>query len=122
MSKKITIYIADQVQARVGPATSARVNSALDRYAEILDRTPVDHLFSEFEWSALRNLLNGVLSEPAGVIAGSLAQAWADIGPAELGELWPVHGPAMGAKLRLLSYVEEVAVIEAVESWWIDHG
>ena len=61
-----------------GITTSKRVNVIGDRYAEILRRERIEKQFSEAEWNALRDMLNGTLSEPAELIRGSLAMGWED--------------------------------------------
>jgi hypothetical protein len=118
MATKKGIYFADAAEQLLGEISSGRVNQVLDRYAEILRRERSEQLFGEAEWSALRDMLNGVISEPAGMIRGSLAMGWEDSLEDGIAEKWDVDPTAMLAKLRALTFVQEVAVIEAVAVWW----
>jgi len=118
VATKRGIYFAEAAERVLGEITSGRVNQALDRYAEILRRERVEGLFSTQEWSALRDMLNGVISEPAGMIAGSLAQGWADSLLDGIAEKWGVDGAGVLDRLRSLTFAQEVAVIEAAQAWW----
>jgi len=122
MATKKGIYFADTAERLLGEISSGRVNQVLDRYAEILRRERVEQLFGEAEWSALRDMLNGVISEPAAMIRGSLAMGWEDSLEDGLAEKWDVDPSAMLAKLRALAFVQEVAVVEAVSAWWRQQG
>ncbi len=125
MAKKSGIHIGPQLDAvigvtgdEVGITTSKRVNIIGDRYAEILRRERIDKHFSAAEWNALRDMLNGTLSEPAELIRGSLQMGWEDSVEDGLAEKWDVDPTALQQKLAALTFVQEVAVVEAVERWW----
>jgi len=92
----------------------------LDRYAEILRRERIEKLFTDAQWNALRDMLNGTLSEPAELIRGSLAMSWEDSIEDGIAEKWDVDPQSMQQKLAALTYVQEVAIVEAVERWWRD--
>lgn len=118
MATKQGIYFGDAAETLLGEISSKTVNRALDRYAEIMRRERVEKLFSDAEWSALRDMLNGTISEPAAMIRGSLAQGWDDSQDDGIAEKWAVDPAAMAGKLRALTYPQEVAVINSVEQWW----
>lgn len=118
MATKQGIYFGDSAEAFLSEISSKTVNRALDRLAEIIRRERVEKLFSGAEWLALRDMLNGAISEPASMIKGSLAQSWDDSVVDGIAEKWDVDPSAMDAKLRALSYPQEVAVIHGVERWW----
>lgn len=118
MATKQGIYFGDSAEALLGEIGSKTVNRALDRLSEIIRRERVEKLFSEAEWSALRDMLNGTISEPAAMIKGSLAQAWDDSIEDGIAEKWGLDPAATAEKLRALSYPQEVAVIHSVERWW----
>lgn len=125
MAKKAGIHIGPQLEAIIGATgdetgitTSKRVNVIGDRYAEILRRERVEKMFSEAEWNALRDMLNGTLNEPASLIAGSLAQGWDDALQDGIAEKWGVDDFEMTRRLAGLSFPQQIAVIEAVEKWW----
>lgn len=118
MATKQGIYFGDAAETLLGEISSKTVNRALDRYAEIMRRERVEKLFSDAEWSALRDMLNGTISEPAPMIRGSLAQGWDDSIEDGIAEKWAVDPAAMAGKLRALTYPQEVSVIHFVEQWW----
>lgn len=120
MATKKGIYFADAAEQLLGDISSGRVNQVLDRYAEILRRERVEKMFSDAQWNALRDLLNGTLSEPAELIRGSLAMSWEDSIEDGIAEKWDVDPQSMQQKLAALTYVQEVAIVEAVERWWRD--
>ena len=120
MATKKGIYFADAAEKLLGDINSGRVNQVLDRYAEILRRERVEKMFSDAQWNALRDMLNGTLSEPAELIRGSLAMSWEDSIEDGIAEKWDVDPQSMQQKLAALTYVQEVAIVEAVERWWRD--
>ncbi|WP_236213437.1 hypothetical protein [Metapseudomonas otitidis] len=129
MAKKAGIHIGPQLDAIIGVTgddagitTSKRVNVIGDRYAEILRRERIERLFDEAELNALRELLNGTVNEPAELIRGSLRMSWEDAIEDGLAEKWGLDGPATLQKLSALTYVQEVALVEAVERWWRERG
>lgn len=120
MATKKGIYFADAAEQLLGDISSGRVNQVLDRYAEILRRERIEKLFTDAQWNALRDMLNGTLSEPAELIRGSLAMSWEDSIEDGIAEKWDVDPQSMQQKLAALTYVQEVAIVEAVERWWRD--
>lgn len=120
MATKKGIYFADAAEKLLGDINSGRVNQVLDRYAEILRRERIEKLFTDAQWNALRDMLNGTLSEPAELIRGSLAMSWEDSIEGGIAEKWDVDPQSMQQKLAALTYVQEVAIVEAVERWWRD--
>jgi len=120
MATKKGIYFADAAEKLLGDINSGRVNQVLDRYAEILRRERIEKLFTDAQWNALRDMLNGTLSEPAELIRGSLAMSWEDSIEDGIAEKWDVDPQSMQQKLAALTYVQEVAIVEAVERWWRD--
>lgn len=129
MAKKAGIYIGTHLQAIIGVTgsesgitTSKRVNVIGDRYSEILRRERIERRFSDAEWCALRDMLNGTISEPAELIRGSLQMAWEDSIEDGLAVKWGVDASLLQEKLVALTYVQEVAVIEAVERWWCEQA
>ena len=125
MAKKAGIHIGPQLEAAIGLTgdeagitTSKRVNVIGDRYAEILRRERVEKLFNDSEWNALRDMLNGTINEPATLIAGSLAQGWADSLHDGIADKWSVDAFEMTRRIEMLTFPQQIAVIEAVEAWW----
>ena len=118
MATKKGIYFADAAEQLLGDISSGRVNQVLDRYAEILRRERVEQLFGAAEWNALRDMLSGVISEPAVMIRGSLLMGWEDSLEDGIAAKWDVDPAVMGDKLRALTFAQEVAVIESAQRWW----
>jgi hypothetical protein len=127
MAKKSGVYIGPELEAAIGPVddsitVSARINAIGDRYAEIMRRAQIEKRFSEPEWNLLRDSLNGVYKQPA----SQIARLWHGIEDSieldGLADKWEVNGEALLAKLRGLSFVEEVAAVESVERWWIENS
>ncbi|WP_144640992.1 hypothetical protein [Bordetella genomosp. 13] len=94
--------------------TSERVNQALERYAEILRRERAVRLLSESEWFALREALDdgGYDVAPASAIAGWLWRRWGAALDTGVAERWHIDGAGLLNRLRLLTYAQEVAVLE----------
>lgn len=124
MAKKSGVYIGPELDAAIGPlagtTVSSRINRVGDRYAEIMRRVQIEKRFAEAEWNLLRDSLNGTLNEPASQIRHLWHGIEDSIELDGLAEKWEVDGEALLAKLRDLSFVEEVAVVESVERWWIE--
>lgn len=86
----------------------------LDRYYDMLARSLPT--FTVAEASLICDALNGSLLQPA-----SAPLLWAEISDAlddGLAEKWGVDGPALVARLRLLTPFQALAVEDAVERWW----
>lgn len=117
MARKSTIYLGDRAEAVLGrgPLSSA-INRVADRYYEIVRRSRID--LSPGELDAVRDALNGWLAEPAATIAGGPALEVEDALPDGLAERHGIDGPALVAKLRALTYAQEVALVDAVEQYW----
>lgn len=100
-----------------GRGLSHRLAQIADRYSEMLRRADLPDL-SEAEMNALRDAMNGTLAEPAALIRGMPWISIEDSLPDGLAEKWQINGAALVDKLRALTFVQEIALIEAVEAWW----
>jgi hypothetical protein len=109
-------------QARSGEEQSydrsATIAKSLDRYFYALAaaRRGLRERFSAGEQGLLLDVANGCLfSSPSaiGFIEHEVAAGIAD----GLAEKWNVDGPALMKKLKALSYVEKLALIDAAERW-----
>lgn len=118
MSRRTTIYLTDRAEAVLGggESLSGSVNRLADRYYEIVRRSRID--LPPPELDAIRDALNGWLAEPAATIAGGPALEVEDALPDGLAERHGIDGPALVAKLRALTYAQEVALVDAVEQYW----
>lgn len=125
---KRSIYLTERLREVMGPvgggsraivSLSGRITQIADRFGEIVARTRIQERFTPDEWDAIRSILIRLPHESAGSIRG-IAVDVGDILPHEqLADPWPIDVDGVLAKLSALSYVEEVAVVEAVEQWWL---
>lgn len=97
-----------------GRGLSHRLAQISDRYLEILRRSPLPDL-SPAEWSAVRDAMLSTLHEPAAIIRGEPWIAIEDSLPDGLAEKWEIDGAALVAKLRDLTYPQEVRLVELIE-------
>jgi hypothetical protein len=106
-----------------GRGLSHRLAQVGDRYLEGLRRARAGWPpFTEAEWSLLRDAMNGTVHEPAAMIA-HIDQGIEDaIALDKLDAKWGVDGPALLAKLRALDFMQEVALVEQIESWWAERS
>lgn len=118
MARRTTIYLTDRAEAALagGDSLSGSINRIADRYYEILRRSRID--LSDAEMDAVRDALNGWLAEPAATIAGGPALEVADALDDGLAERHGIDGRALLAKLRGLTFAQEVALVDYVEQFW----
>lgn len=118
MARRTTIYLTDRAEAVLagGESLSGSINRIADRYYEIIRRSRID--LSDAELAAVRDALNGWLAEPAATIAGGPALEVADALDDGLAERHGIDGRALLAKLRGLTYAQEVALVDSVEQFW----
>ena len=117
-----TLAHVEARQARSGEEQSydrsAVIAKSLDRYFYALSaaRRGLRERFSAAEQGLLIDVMNGALfASPCaiGFLEHEVAAALID-GAAER---WHVDGPALMKKLKALSYVEKLALIDAAERW-----
>ena len=118
MARRTTIYLTDRAEAVLtgGESLSGSINRIADRYYEIIRRSRID--LSPAELDAVRDALTGWLAEPAATISGGPALEVEDALADGLAERHGIDGRALVAKLRGLSYAQEVALVDAVEQFW----
>lgn len=133
-SERIKLYIGPPLRALLdarggaendqhvlaGAGVSGIVNTAADRYQEILRRSvPV---LTEAEWMACADALNGVWL--SGEIA-YLSAVWTEIADADrlngLGAKWGVDAQALAVRVGGLPYAAVVALVDIVERLWLRH-
>ncbi len=101
--------------ARGGMAAAAK--RSLSRYFDLIDREreKLTGVFTPAEISLVVDICNGTLFEP--FIPGAVA---ADVEDAEDAyEKWHVSRSAILEKLRALTPLQEAALIDAIERFWI---
>lgn|SRR5574340_1298053 len=126
MSIKTSTHLTDRtlavVDERMKPRgksntnLSGTINRIADRYGEIMRRTRVEDRFTPAELDALRAVANGWFAEPAATIAGGLALEFED--SMEDGCPDGVDPSELLAKLRALTYAEDVALVDSIERYW----
>lgn len=119
MSKRLTLYIADESQAVIGPENPAtsragRINSIIQRYGAIIrDAMPE---FSQGEWCAIVDANNGSILDD---MPQTVAYTWANVHDSpELGDKWGIDQAALVDKLRSLTYAQKCAVAEVIAGFW----
>ena len=118
--KRATIFISALLRAVVGdvPKLSPRLAVIADRYGEILWRARIDRRFSSAEFNALCDFCNGTSFEPAKLIDGAvLANFEASIIDG-IAQKWEIDADLIAAKLRALTYADQVALVEKIEQFW----
>lgn len=104
----------DEEPAHYGDA--ARVQQICDRYAEIVRREQalLSRQFSDPELHLIAQVLKGVSFDDAAACRGVWLAVEARIIEEELDQQWKVDGEKLLAKMKALSYAQEVALIEAL--------
>ena len=122
MSKRTTIYLNEPLAAALtGLAQrgqSARLGDIADRFAEITRRARIAQRFSEADLMALRDCCNGTWFQPAKLIDGAVLANFTDSGPDGLYEKWSIDSAAVVEKLQGLSFPDQVALVEDIETFW----
>lgn len=118
MARRTTIYLTDRAEAVLagGESLSGSINRIADRYYEIIRRSRID--LSDAELAAVCDALNGWLAEPAATISGGPALEVEDALADGLAERHGIDGRALLAKLRRLTFAQEVALVDSVEQFW----
>ena len=125
MKKKSGLYIGARLGSVLdergagqgGESLSGAVNRIGDRYGEIVRRSLPDMMPAE--WCLLADALNGVLHEPASQIALLPAEVEDHIQLEGSDHKWSVDGEALVERLRAMSYVERVAIVDVCERFWL---
>lgn len=124
----ITLYAraADFIRARgevsPGDNMSAVINASLERYAAVLaaGRRRLMETFEESEMGLIIDALNNpMFRDPKSIalISQSIEDA---IDMDNAATKWNVDDAALTDKLAGLSYAEQVALVDAIERYWLD--
>lgn len=119
---KQSISLASEVlaamQARSEGNLSGTISKHIARYLEALrrERAALRSQFDAAEIGLLCDVCNGSLFEAYSIplLYAEVADALAD----GCAVKWQVDGPALIAKLRDLSYIQNATIIDAIERWW----
>lgn len=122
MATRTTIYLNPPLAAALADlpdrGQSARLGDIADRFAEITRRARIAQRFTQDELMALRDCCNGTWFQPAKLIDGAVLANFADSGPDGLYEKWNIDSEAVIAKLQGLSFSDQVALVEDIETFW----
>lgn len=120
MTKRVTIYLNPPLVEALQntDSTSGRLGQICDRYLGILFRARIADKFSPNERDALRDCCNGTIFGPAQVIDGAVLANFEDSLYEGLADKWKVDAPTTIAKLRALTFPEQVALVEEIEAYW----
>lgn len=119
-ANKYSISITPDVEARLPNADSrsGSINRGLDRYAELIERTPLPE-FTPSEWGLVMDACRGTWWEPA----ANIAALWMGVDDAlddGLSEKWGVDGIALVKRLKGLSFAEELRIVHELEGGFRD--
>ena len=99
-------------------SVSGTINRSVTRYVAIVEHSAAVTALSDAERDAVRDACRGWLPEPVQTIRGGPALEVADALADGLAEAHGIDGPALVAKLRALSFADEVALVDDVERYW----
>lgn len=132
-ANRVTIYLPDHVRAALGPcgedsgvSLSGRVATIVLRYQEAVRRSRPR--LSRAEWMLILDALNGVgrLAEerPEAAVAGLALEVYDHLRLNDAARKWsltPAQATGLVDRLRALSYVEALSIVEAAEQFWTHH-
>jgi hypothetical protein len=121
-TKRTSIYLNPPLLAVIAEmgdeSISGRLGQICDRYTEINRRARIKHRFSEAELNAFRDCCNGTIFGPAQLVDGAVLANFEDSLIDGLADKWEIDASATIAKLRHLTYPDQVALVEDIESFW----
>lgn len=116
-----TIYLPERVAAYYADAQtlSSRIAGVTLRYAEVCRRELPP--LSKAEWCAVADANNGTDDLLLGDNPGSVGMMlWANVSDSpELAEKWEIDAAALVDKMRRWTCAQQVAVFEALRTFWI---
>lgn len=119
---RTSIYLNPPLAAALSSCKSGTISNRLgqvcDRYAEINRRARIAQQFSEAELNSILDCCNGTQFEPSENIDGAVLANFEDGLVDGLAEKWGISAPAMISKLRTLTYSDQVALVENIETFW----
>lgn len=120
MTKRTSIYLNPPLEEALKGADSisGRLGQICDRFGETNRRARIRQRFSEAELNALRDVCNGTIFGPAQLIDGAVLADFEDSLIDGIAEKWGIDAPATIAKLRDLTYPDQVALVEDIETFW----
>lgn len=121
MSRRIQIYPAEAMESLFAAIpdspNSARLNQMANAYMEIMDAEIAAVRWTEAQWCAVLDALNGAQI----VVADSHEWhfAWANLQDSpDLDEKWNVDHRALAEEMRTMTVVRKIAVYEAAARFW----
>lgn len=105
--------------ARRGANRSGVINRDLERYYTLLDRALASTTLTEAEAWLLVDVLNGTIMD-----ATTAHMLWAEVEDGirldRLADKWELDGPALVEKLRGLTELQSMVLVDAAERFWED--
>jgi len=121
-TKKLSISLIPELISEIelrNLERSAAIANCLERYFSLIDKTRrgLRDRFSSNELGLIVDARNGTLwdSRSAQMLHVEIDDALAD----GLGEKWQVDGRALVEKLEALDLVQKLALVDAIERWWM---
>ena len=98
------------------------INTALSRYLFLVSKAPD---FSQAEWDLMRDACNGWATtneQPQTLAEGLLQKVHCSIFYGQLAAKWNVNAADLLARLDCLKPVEAIAIIHAIEKFWLQNS
>lgn len=122
MSRRATIHLSTPADEVIGEVEnlSGRINNIIIRYGGIMSgETPTLALA---EWQMICDMLNATVIDADYRDADPARFLWADIAESGrldgLAEKWSIDTEALSAKVRAMTYSQQVAILEVVAKFW----
>ena len=95
----------------------------LERYYRLVDRTLQSVIFSNAEASAIVDACNGTIWDTFSLFDGLALSIEDAISLEQIDVKWGIDGERLLAKVRALEPVQHLAIVDAIERFWIaGHG
>jgi hypothetical protein len=123
LSFRIDETLAGKIEARVSnwlESSHAVARRELERYYEVLQRELASISLTESEANLLCDVCNGTSFEPIAFVGALYIQVEDGDELEGVGEKWGVDAKAFAEKLKALSFTQCLALVDAVERFWIE--
>ena len=104
---------------RVGLSNGAVASRDLERYFLLIDRTLQGIVFTVAEASAIVDACNGTFWDTFSLFDGLALGLEDAISGDQLDAKWGIDGERLLAKLRALEPVQHLAIVDAIERFWV---
>lgn len=127
MGRKSSLYLNGELEKKIGlgkrNGLSEAINIIADRYTLLVEREQKGLLikFTEGEWDLMRDACNGTVFQPAFTLEDSVLANVEDSLDSQF-EYFGADRDEVTDKLRGLSLLQQIALVEEIEDWWAQNG